>query len=505
MSKNSKPNILIIDDEMIFYEKFRWNLEIKFRIWPAPTIERAEKLLKDQSIDLILLDLALDGDGNIQTGLSLIQPLKTKWHIPVIVVTSDPKPSTVMEALQLGADYYLQKAEYEPDHWITVIEKQLASTKAPPLTKVKNKANKTPSITDSFITENAKLIAIKERLKNIADNFPQASVLLLGETGVGKEVAARYFHSVGKRAEQPFLAINMTSLNESTLERELFGHEKGAFTGAIESLPGYFENANGGVLFLDEIGEIDIDLQKKLLRVLQDHTIRRIGGKVDKKLDLQIIFATNKDLRAAVQAGQMRSDFYFRISKNPIALPPLRERPEDIPPLITHFLAISDICPVADPFHGKTAEKALEADCLSYLQSLPWAGNVRELQNCCQQMLINASFNGEKLISIHSIPADIRLSFVSNTSTVEQKNSTPYQAPISIEGATDDLELQEALVKLKAFEKALIECAGRKKDAAQKLGLKNDQNLRYRIKKKWFVKFPKLFDQFPTIKKAYKL
>jgi Nif-specific regulatory protein len=303
---------------------------------------------------------------------------------------------------------------------------------------------------DSIIGDSASYRQVIELCNRVAGS--NATVLLLGETGTGKEVTARRIHNQSPRAERPFIAINCAALPETLLESELFGHEKGAFTGAVSEKLGRFELADGGTLFLDEIGDISASTQVKLLRVLQEREIVRVGGTTTIACDVRIIAATNRDLPAAIKDGSFREDLYYRINVFPIQLPPLRERREDIPPFVEHFVSIS-------ARELGVSEPVLSEPATVLLTSYRWPGNIRELQNVVERAVLLA--DGGEILPLH-LPHDIVGDEPDGMATKSESGLTGYEKALIV--------------------KALKESGWNQTKAAETLGMSRD-NLRYRVKK----------------------
>lgn len=498
---NTKIKVLLIDDEQDFRDDFRFAFERELFIRSVPDMEFAHRFLEKDSPDLILLDLALEKD-DYQNGLERIKQIKLTYpSIPIIVITNERHPSTVITALDNGAASYLYKGDVsdKPDYredWLKKIkenaqtalltkENAYLKTEKETLEKVNkklhtqvNELQRTP-----FIGNSPKINAIRKELEFIA-NENKVSVLITGETGVGKEVVARFLHENGNRADKPFVAVNLTEISPSLLPSELFGYRKGAFTGAKENKTGLFEHANHGILFLDEIGEIDLEFQRQLLRFLEDHIIRPVGSTETIQLDVQIVAATNKDLPTAVANKNFRSDLYQRLRVYPIELPPLRERKEDIPLLIAHFLN-RPITDIIDLFQPTAYQKVL---------AYHWPGNVRELRNALEFMHLRQRMHNKKQIDESCLRTEI----------LEYKGVLNTTIPKSNHDNTSLSHAEKlALVDLESVENALSETYCKKGLAAKKLNTNTD-NLRYKVTK-YYNEYPHLFERLPNIVKTYKL
>ncbi len=312
----------------------------------------------------------------------------------------------------------------------------------------------------------ASLIASSPSMKEILDDLPRvgrsrASILLRGESGTGKELIAKLIHELSPRADKPFIKVNCAALSDSLIESELFGHEKGAFTGAIQMRKGRFELADGGTLFLDEIGDLALPVQVKLLRVLQERSFERVGGMQTMKVDVRMISATHRNLEKSIAEGSFRQDLYYRLNVVPMHLPPLRERREDIPPLMAHFLTIFNL--------ENQNEVTLSPEMLNFLSRYDWPGNVRELENCMERLVVLAN-PGE--VRLNNIPTAMKNYFN------DIREVTPSRSPdrkSSLDDTVADME-KEALFK------ALERSAWVQAKAGRLLGL-TPRQVAYKIKK----------------------
>jgi two-component system response regulator FlrC len=342
--------VLIVDDEIDMATALKETMK-RFGFIPTVYSNPAEVLLKENisDYDLVLTDMKMPK----MTGIEFLQEIRNKGlFVPVIVITGFGTVESAVDAMKLGASDYILKP-VSLDALKKVVDRLLP-------------AQETDLVSGSQAMKNI-MSVIREVAKS------DITVLLTGESGTGKEVVARTIHKYSNRNLKPFVAVNCAAISESLLESELFGHEKGSFTGASERRIGKFELANGGTLLLDEITEMSYGLQAKLLRAIQEREIDRVGGKAPVKLDVRIIATTNRDLMAAVKKNSFREDLYYRLNVFPIVIPPLRERPEDIIPLAEHFLQqlsvkMGKIFSYSDAFR-------------SYMLHMEWAGNVRELEN----------------------------------------------------------------------------------------------------------------------------
>ncbi len=343
--------------------------------------------LKEEPFDVLLLDLRMPG----MEGIELLRALGDLAEPPqVIVMTGYASVPTAIEAMKLGAyDYLTKPAKIEKLDLLI----RKAAEKARLLRENRLLQAREAEAPAGILTRSPKMLEMLRIVERAAPT--DSTVLILGESGTGKELVARAVHDRSRRAERPFVAIHCGALPQEILESELFGHEKGAFTGASAAKAGLIELADGGTLFLDEIGEMEQESQVKFLRVLETQTFFRVGGTHPRSVDIRVVAATNQDLAAAMREGRFRQDLYYRINTIALHLPPLRERPEDIPLLAEHFLARSAAYGVK-----RLGPKALEC-----LQAYPWPGNVRELLHAIERAVILAA--GEE-IQPEDLPAEIR-------------------------------------------------------------------------------------------------
>ncbi len=364
-----KATILVIEDE----EKQRRVVGLHlaaadYEVKGAGTAEEGWKLAGD--VDLILTDLKLPG----MNGLELLEKLKAQnSHTPVVVMSAFSTVENAVEAMKRGAVDFLPKP-FSLDHLSVVVEKALEVSKLRDENRELREALGQRYQFENIIGSSPAMQEIFATIMRVAPT--RATVLLAGESGVGKDMIARAIHQHSPRKDRPFVKINCTAIPENLMESELFGYEKGAFTGANISKPGKFEQANTGTVMLDEIGDVPASVQVKLLRILQEREFERLGSNKTQQTDVRVIAATNVDLRAALEQGTFREDLYYRLNVVPMNIPPLRERKEDIPYLVDHFVK---------KFGGEISEGALER-----LVSYHWPGNVRELENVIERSILLA-------------------------------------------------------------------------------------------------------------------
>ena len=369
-----KPSVLIVDDDQSF--RTYVTLLLRGREYPVEALENGEQLiarLKSAKIpSVILLDVLLpDSDG-----IEVIGKIKAMGvSVPVIMLSGVGHVRTVVEAMKLGASDFLMKPFDD-----STLER--AINNAVELSQTPERVAATPIVAeeaDGFVTRNPKMRRLADIVKRVAGT--DVPILIAGESGVGKEVMARYAHHHSERRDRPFLKVNCAALPQDLLESELFGYERGAFTGAITDKPGKFELAHTGTLLLDEIGEMSPLLQAKLLHVLQDGTFSRLGGRKTTRVDARVIAATNINIEEAVAKGKFREDLYFRLNVIRVDLPPLRERPEDIPELCNHFIE-----KYREQYKSQSRE--LPAELMSRFVQYQWPGNIRELENFIKRFLV---------------------------------------------------------------------------------------------------------------------
>ena len=428
--------ILLVEDEAGLREVLALTLEgAGFEVAPVGSRLEAERALAAGPIDAVLSDLKLK-DG---TGIQLLQWMKDRGlEAPLVIMTAYATTETTVEALNLGAVDFITKP-FRNEDLIGLLQGLLAQARP--------EAVEGPA--------SGELIGVGDTMRRVQALVGKVAradtgVLLTGESGTGKEVVARLIHRYSALARGPFVAVNCGALPENLLESELFGYEKGAFTGATALKRGLFEEASGGILFLDEIGEMPLALQVKLLRVIQERTVRRLGSATERPVDVRLIAATNRDLRARAQGGQFREDLYYRLNILHIELPPLRDRPEDLPLLAEHF--IRRFCLKL----GKPA-MSLHPETLDLLRPHRWPGNVRELENLMERCV---ALNPGGPITKDLLPEDL---------LSPEGRGRAVALAIPPEG----FDLEAYLKALRGFflRRALDEVSGVKTKAGKRLGM----------------------------------
>ncbi len=381
--------ILIVDDEIDMLENCSRILNnLGYTCLAASNVDEAVNMIKEKLPDLIITDLKMPG----KNGLELLKEIKGENpDAPVIIFTAFATIESAVDAVKAGAFDYLPKP-FTADQLKITVERALNQRRL-----AEENKNLKEQLHEHFKYDN--IIGQSRKIKDVLDIVRRVSktdsnILLLGESGTGKELIARCIHANSNRAEKPFVPVDCASLPENLLESELFGHEKGAFTGAHTSRQGMFETANGGTLFLDEIGELTPNLQAKLLRILQERQLRRVGGRSFIDIDIRVISATNKDLSRAIQDKEFREDLFFRLNVISILLPPLRERTDDIPLLCNSFLK-----------NFSAADKGISDEAVEMLKDYNWPGNVRELQNVIERAV---SLSDGGMIIPRDLPDNVR-------------------------------------------------------------------------------------------------
>ena len=404
--------ILVVDDDRNVCRVLKDLLErAGFEVLTAPDVDAAVPILKQQDLDLIVTDLKMPGKSGMDL-LSLCH--EARPAVPVIMMTAYADVEAAVTAMKKGAYDFITKP-FDENELLNVAKKAFGESK-------KNKELLSSYFDEAspFITEIIGKTPVIQQVLRMAQKIARtdSTVLITGETGVGKELIARAIHSASQRKSHPFVKVNCAAIPDTLLESELFGHEKGAFTGAVTNKPGRFEIAHQGTLFLDEIGEIPLHLQTKLLSVLQDKSFERLGGVKTMKVDVRIITATNQDLSSAVQSGTFRSDLFYRLNVVPIHVPPLRERKDDLIPLLNYLL---------DKFASKYGKKigAISPEVMATFINYDWPGNIRELENVMERMVVMSETDS---LSLDQVPPEIR-GVVSTTeaSTLKEKIETLSQ------------------------------------------------------------------------------
>ncbi|WGV99547.1 sigma-54 dependent transcriptional regulator [Vibrio sp. YMD68] len=457
----AQSKVLIVEDDEGLREALVDTLALAGYEWlEADSAEDALVKLKSNSVDIVVSDVQMAGMG----GLALLRNIKQHWpNLPVLLMTAYANIEDAVSAMKDGAIDYMAKP-FAPEVLLNMVSRY-----AP----VKSDDNGDAIVADE---KSLKLLALADKVAKT-----DANVMVLGPSGSGKEVMSRYIHNASNRKDGPFVAINCAAIPDNMLEATLFGYEKGAFTGAVQACPGKFEQAQGGTILLDEISEMDLNLQAKLLRVIQEREVERLGSRKSVQLDVRVLATSNRDLKQYVQEGNFREDLYYRLNVFPITWPALSERPGDIQPLAQHLVER----------HCKKLGipvPQLNAQALSKLLQYSWPGNVRELDNVVQRALIlsdNQNITGEHILlegidwqdasGLQQV-VETGIAAPSIKPVAEVDSSSAVTSASS--GLGGELRDQEYSIILDT----LVECNGRRKEMAEKLGI-SPRTLRYKLAK----------------------
>ncbi|WP_070962811.1 sigma-54-dependent transcriptional regulator [Vibrio sonorensis] len=460
----AQSKVLIVEDDEGLREALVDTLALAGYEWlEADSAEDALVKLKTNQVDIVVSDVQMAGMG----GLALLRNIKQHWpNLPVLLMTAYANIEDAVSAMKDGAIDYMAKP-FAPEVLLNMVSRY-----AP----VKSDDNGDAVVADE---KSLKLLALADKVAKT-----DANVMVLGPSGSGKEVMSRYIHNASNRKDGPFVAINCAAIPDNMLEATLFGYEKGAFTGAVQACPGKFEQAQGGTILLDEISEMDLNLQAKLLRVLQEREVERLGSRKSIKLDVRVLATSNRDLKQYVQEGEFREDLYYRLNVFPIAWPALCERKGDIQPLAQHL--VERHCQKLGLPVPKVSESAL-----SKLMSYTWPGNVRELDNVVQRALIlseNGHIDGEHILlegldwqDASSLQKMVESNDVAEPTVkplAEVNDAKSVIGSATGNGLGSDLRDQEYAIILET----MAECHGRRKEMAEKLGI-SPRTLRYKLAK----------------------
>ncbi|OEE77419.1 sigma-54-dependent transcriptional regulator [Vibrio genomosp. F6] len=457
----AQSKVLIVEDDEGLREALVDTLALAGYEWlEADCAEDALVKLKANQVDIVVSDVQMAGMG----GLALLRNIKQHWpNLPVLLMTAYANIEDAVAAMKEGAIDYMAKP-FAPEVLLNMVSRY-----AP----VKSDDNGDAIVADE---KSLKLLVLAEKVAKT-----DANVMVLGPSGSGKEVMSRYIHNASNRKDGPFIAINCAAIPDNMLEATLFGYEKGAFTGAIQACPGKFEQAQGGTILLDEISEMDMNLQAKLLRVLQEREVERLGSRKSIKLDVRVLATSNRDLKTYVSEGNFREDLYYRLNVFPITWPALCERKGDIEPLAKHL--VERHCTKLG-----LAVPTVSPDAINKLLQYPWPGNVRELDNVVQRALIlseqsNITCDHILLEGVDWADATSLQNIVSEGNIATPEIKPIAEADVSVakipsEGLGGELRDQEYAIILET----LIECNGKRKEMADKLGI-SPRTLRYKLAK----------------------
>jgi two-component system response regulator AtoC len=454
--------ILVVDDEKLIRWSLKKNLaDAGYEVLEAADGQQALEVLDQEGADLMLLDVRMPK----KDGLEVLAHMVAHYsEIPIILMTAFSSVEGAVDAMKRGAFDYLVKP-FNHDEVLLVVRKALHSTRLQRELALMRRQQQSEFGTENLVGKSAKMREVCVLINKVAASSA-TTVLILGESGTGKDLAAKAIHHSSDRAMKPFVNITCSALPEQLLESELMGYEKGAFTDARERKRGLFEVANGGTVFLDEIGDMGIGLQAKLLRFLEEKAFRRVGGSKDLHVDVRIVAATNRDIDRAVREGNFREDLFYRLVVIPVEMPSLRERPEDIPLLIMHFIEHFNA-----EFRKKT--RGIDTEALEYCEQYHWPGNVRELRNVVERAMI---LENKEFLGIEDLPPAIRAPFESTGGSDEAAGTSiaDFELP---EGGYGLREMEERMVH-----QALEKTDGNQSRAAELLSISRD-SLRYKMRK----------------------
>ncbi|MBI4161733.1 MAG: sigma-54-dependent Fis family transcriptional regulator [Acidobacteria bacterium] len=447
--ENGRSKVLIVEDDRLLREQLWWALKAEYRVLQAGDREEGLQSVRRERPDLVLLDLHLPPDLGSKEGLQLLREIRR--HAPesaVIVMTADADKECALRAIEAGAYDYFRKP-FDLQELGLIIRRALERVRMEKENRLLRERLSGEISFHGILGISREMRDVFEAVRRVAEC--DATVILLGESGTGKDMVARAIHEASPRRAGPFVAVQCSAIPEHLIESELFGHEKGAYTGAVDSRPGRFEMASGGTLFLDEVGTMSPAIQAKLLRVLEQQEFLRLGGKTPVRVDVRVITATNEDLVALMRDGRFREDLYFRIHVFPIQLPPLRRRREDIPLLADHFLKA--LCSA-----NGLPPKTLTGEAMARLVESAWRGNVRELRNFITTLVLTA--DGDRIT-----PADLPAGLAAGPA--------PGAEPDLLAGVGNGMSLPEAIAgfEVRLLRRALDKAGGIKMDAAKLLGI----------------------------------
>lgn len=480
----NRPKLLIVDDERYLLASLRRALRHEYTVLTAADRVEALREIAKQP-DIVLLDIRLNAeDARDRSGVELLREMSAGgFDAPVVMFSAYGDVETVVSCMRHGATDFVQKSasmEELRQRLSTALEHARLSRQVIHLEERLQRLDPT-----QLVGESAAIEEVKRHIFMVASDGI-VTVLVRGETGTGKELVARAVHRIGRRAREPFVPVSVAALNSNLVESELFGHEPGAYTGARERRIGFIEKARRGILFLDEIGELPVETQLKLLRFLEERRFARVGSSEEQQADLQIVAATNRPLEEAVAQGRMREDLYFRLRGAEIFLPPLRERRVDIPLLASHFLGLFRA-------QGRTRIKRVGEVAMHALTGYAWPGNVRELKTVIERAIIYANHADRDTLEAADLPMDA-------LHAPAHSGRTGGSAAFAQDGVILDLEL--AKTELAYIEEALRLTSESKSGAWKLLGL-NDRFALLRRVKVLYARYPELAETFPTVRRLY--
>jgi two-component system, NtrC family, nitrogen regulation response regulator NtrX len=419
-----KPKILVVDDEVSILQSLRGVLQDEgYQVSTAASGEQALEEIKKDVPDLVLLDIWMPG----MDGLTVLEEIKKSFsQLPVIIISGHGNIETAVKATRMGAFDFVEKP-LSLERILVSIENALELHRLEEENRIwRQKASRRCHITG----ESEAMHSLRAQIQRAAPT--NATVLITGENGTGKELVARMIHHLSRRSQRPMIEVNCAAIPEELIESELFGHEKGAFTGAHDRRKGKFDSANGGTLFLDEVGDMSLRTQAKVLRIIQEQVFERVGGSKPIHVDVRIVAATNKDLQSEIEAGRFRQDLFYRLNVIPIYVAPLRERLEDIPLLVDDFINEFAV-------ESTMGRKEIDPLVFTILQQYPWPGNVRELRNFIERLII---MTPGQIIKPVDLPHDFR-----SRLNVPVETDDPYRC-LTLKEARSCFEREYVLRKL---------------------------------------------------------
>jgi DNA-binding NtrC family response regulator len=447
----TKPKIAVADDDAAERARVAGSLRPDFEVFEAEDYPGTYRVLQEAEPEILLLDLNMP-PGGVRECIELLDELNASdFDTLVIVLSDDAKKATALRVMDSGAyDYFLKP--FDTDVLRPIVDRAVEKLRIERENRIlRDEIHRKNALGDLLGSTDA-MRAVFDTMKRVARTA--TTVVIRGESGTGKELVARAIHDLSHRRNRPFVSVNCAALPESLMEAELFGYEKGAFTGAVATKEGRIELAHRGTLFLDEIATLTPALQSKLLRVLEEHSLVRLGGKRPIRIDFRLLTATNEDLEELVRQDRFREDLYYRIHVVPIFLPPLRERVEDVPLLVDYFVKV--YCAT-----NRMPPKRVADDTLQTLKRYPWPGNVRELENAVQRMVL---MTDNELITLKDLPGD-----------VAQGAGRDSRNRFRVPAAGFHLEQEVAACERRWVEAALNQASGVKSQAAKLLGINKDK------------------------------
>jgi two-component system response regulator AtoC len=451
-----RKQILVVDDEPNLRRVLTALLvRDDYDVHAAEDGNQALEILGEHHIDMVLTDLRMPR----MDGMELLRHVRAMdEELPVVIVTAHGTVDNAVEALKTGAFDYITKP-FDQTEVRTIVRKALRTRDlaAAEATRLPESPTVAGEMRYGIIGSSAAIRDLYAIIERVADR--PTTVLVTGESGTGKELVARALHENSSRRDKPFIKVNCAAIPRDLMESELFGYERGAFTGAVASKPGRFELAHGGTLFLDEIGNIPTEMQGKLLRALQESEFERVGGIKTIRVDVRLVAATNSDLRREIEVGSFRDDLYYRLNVVPVRLPPLRERAEDVPLLVQHFLA---------KFNGRLNKdiSGVSADAEAVLMNHPWPGNIRELENVIERAVL---FADTQQIQVSDLPPEVRDSSLSPRPRSSSSMPPPAETVGNGEGLKEQVKAAMSRLERDLIQRALDQTAGNVTHAARLL------------------------------------